>query len=168
LSSYGWRGILATAKLRDGRPEVGGLDDSGETKTDQVARTVTLEAPVEAVWQALVEPERLSGWLGGRVALEARTGGKVSVVDQEGERRGTVEAVDAGRRLAFRLWRLPSPGRGLEGSRIEFVIEDLGATTRLTVVEDRLLPSSARPPRAGGAGPGRARASALTGAPPGG
>ena len=108
------------------------------TATDRVARTVTLPSPAGQVWRALVEPERLSGWLGGEVQLEPRVGGRVSMVDEKGEHRGMVEVVEAGRRLVFRLWAPPKPGGPLEGSRIEFFMEDLGPRTRLTVTEHRL------------------------------
>ncbi len=103
-----------------------------------MARTVTLPSPAARVWRALVEPERLSRWLGGEVSLEPRVGGRVSVVDDRGEHRGMVEVVEAGHRLTFRLWAPPVPGGVLEGSRIEFLVEDLGGSARLTVTEERL------------------------------
>ena len=106
--------------------------------TDRVARTVTLPSPPARVWRALVEPERLSAWLGGEVELEPRVGGRVAMVDDRGEHRGMVEVVEDGRRLVFRLWAPPAPGGPLEGSRIEFLVEDLGPSTRLTVTEHRL------------------------------
>ncbi len=108
------------------------------TATDRVARTVTLPWPVARVWRALVEPERLSAWLGGEVGLEPRVGGRVWMVDEKGEHRGMVEAVETGRRLVFRLWAPPAPGGPLEGSRIEFLVEEQGPSTRLTVTEHRL------------------------------
>ena len=106
--------------------------------TDRVARTVTLPSPAARVWRALVEPERLSAWVGGEVELEPRVGGRVSMVDERGEHRGMVEVVEDGRRLVFRLWAPPAPGGPLEGSRIEFLVEDLGPSSRLTVTEHRL------------------------------
>ena len=75
--------------------------------TDRVARMVTLSSPAARVWRALVEPERLSAWLGGEVELEARVGGRVAMLDDRGEHRGMVEVVEAGRRLVFRLWAPP-------------------------------------------------------------
>jgi uncharacterized protein YndB with AHSA1/START domain len=114
----------------------------GRTGADRVARTVTLSSPAARVWRALVEPERLSAWLGGEVGLEPRVGGRVSMVDEKGEHRGMVEVVETGRRLVFRLWAPPAPDGPLEGSRIEFLVEDLGSSTRLTVTEHRLGSSS--------------------------
>jgi uncharacterized protein YndB with AHSA1/START domain len=114
----------------------------GSTVTDRVARTVTLPSPAARVWRALVEPERLSAWLGGEVELEARVGGRVAMLDDKGEHRGMVEVVEACRRLVFRLWAPPNPGGPLEGSRIEFLVEEMGPSTRLTVTEHRLGSSS--------------------------
>jgi uncharacterized protein YndB with AHSA1/START domain len=89
--------------------------------TDRVARTVTLPSPAARVWRALVEPERLSAWLGGEVELEPRVGGRVSMVDEKGEYRGMVEVVEDCRRLVFRLWappaRLLAAGGRAEGLR---------------------------------------------------
>ena len=122
----------------------------GSTLTDRVARTVTLPFPAARVWRALVEAERLSAWLGGEVELEARVGGRVAMLDDKGEHRGMVEVVEAGRRLVFRLWAPPNPGGPLEGSRIEFLVEEMGPSTRLTVTEHRLgSSSSVSMPRAG-------------------
>jgi uncharacterized protein YndB with AHSA1/START domain len=105
---------------------------------DRVSRTVELDAPVDRVWAALIEADRLAAWMGARVTIDARPGGLVSVADEDGERRGTVELVDPGRRLALRLWRMPPAGEGLDGSRIDFSVDDVGSSTRLTVVETRL------------------------------
>ena len=105
---------------------------------ERVARTVTLPSPAARVWQALVEPARLARWLGAEVTLEPRVGGRVGLVDDEGERRGTVEALEAGRRLVLRVWAPPTAGGSLAGSRIEFLLDDLGQSTRLTVTEHRL------------------------------
>lgn len=99
---------------------------------------MTLPTPVVRVWRALVEPAELAGWLGADVALEARVGGRVALVDDDGERRGTVEALDPGRRLVLRVWSPPTVGGPLVGSRIEFLLDDLGPSTRLTVTEHRL------------------------------
>ncbi|MFN2607865.1 MAG: SRPBCC domain-containing protein [Acidimicrobiales bacterium] len=114
--------------------------------TDRVTRAVVLEAAPARVWASLVEADRLAAWLGGRVALDPRPGGLVSVADAGGERRGTVEHVEPGARLVLRLWRAVAPGRGLDGSRIDFRLEDLGGSCRLTVVESRLSTPSGPAP----------------------
>ena len=101
----------------------------------RVTRTVVLPAAPDDVWPALAEPDRLAGWLGGRVELEARAGGRVVVDDEDGERWGTVEAFEPGRILVLRLWQR-SPG--LSGTRVEFALDAVEEGTRLTVVESRI------------------------------
>jgi uncharacterized protein YndB with AHSA1/START domain len=105
----------------------------------RVERTVELAVPPERVWRSLVEPERLAGWLGATVELDARPGGRVVVTDGDDWRWGTVEHVEPGRRLVLRLWRRPGlAGGDLDGTRIDFSLEDRGESTRLTVVEAQI------------------------------
>ena len=107
---------------------------------------MVLPASPEDVWPALTEAERLARWLGGRVELDARPGGRVVVADEDGERWGTVEELRAGRTLVLRLWER-SPGRS--GTRVEFTLDGVEDGTRLTVVESRIR--SAHRPQAVGA-----------------
>ena len=101
----------------------------------RVERTVLLPAPPDDVWPALAEAERLAAWLGGRVELDALSGGRVVVADEDGERWGTVEEFRPGRTLVLRLWER-SPG--LSGTRLEFNLDRVEEGTRLTVVESRI------------------------------
>ncbi len=98
----------------------------------RVTRSVVLPASPDDVWPALAEPERLAGWLGGRVELEPRSGGRVVLADDDGLRWGTVELFEPGRVLNLRLWERSA---GLSGTRIEFTLEMVEEGTRLTVVE---------------------------------
>ncbi len=112
----------------------------------RVERAVVLPAPRHAVWPALADPDRLAAWLGGRVELDARVGGRVVVSDEDGERWGTVEECEPGGTLVLRLW---ARAAGLSGTRVEFTLDDVDERTRLTVVESRI--GSARSPQAVGA-----------------
>ncbi len=98
----------------------------------RVTRSILLPAPPHEVWPALAEEERLAGWLGGRVELEGRPGGRVVLADDDGLRWGTVEQFEPGRVLILRLWER---SQGLSGTRIEFTLHGEEDGTRLTVVE---------------------------------
>jgi uncharacterized protein YndB with AHSA1/START domain len=104
----------------------------------QVERSVVLEAPASKVWELLVDDGELSGWMGADVEIDARSGGRVRVRDEDGERRGTVEVFEPERELAFRVWSPPSEA-GMEGSRVELTLEPLDDEhTVLTVTETQL------------------------------
>jgi uncharacterized protein YndB with AHSA1/START domain len=101
----------------------------------RVIRSVVLPARPDEVWPALTEPDRVAGWFGGRVELEARPGGRVVLDDDDGLRWGTVELFQPGRVLALRLWERSN---GLSGTRIEFTLDGVDEGTRLTVVESMI------------------------------
>ena len=95
-----------------------------------------LDSGVERVWETVVEDA--SSWFGGEVDIDARPGGVVTVRDEDGERRGTVEVCEPERALAFRVWTSPLDGP-MEGSRVEIRLEPLDEShTALTVVETQL------------------------------
>lgn len=101
-----------------------------------------LDRDVERVWETVVEDT--SSWFGGDVDIDARTGGVVTVRDDDGERRGTVEVCEPQRSLAFRVWTSPLEGP-MEGSRVEIHLEPLDEShTALTVVET-MLPGPSGP-----------------------
>jgi uncharacterized protein YndB with AHSA1/START domain len=101
----------------------------------KVQRSVVLPAPPEEVWPALTEPDRLGGWLDAEVELDSRQGGRVVVVDEVGERWGTVEWFEPFRMLVLRLWEKSDR---LSGSRVEFTLDGVEEGTLLTVVESRI------------------------------
>ena len=101
----------------------------------KVERTIVLPAPPDAVWLAVADPDRLASWWGERVELDARPGGRVVVDDAGGERWGTVETFEPGRRMVLRLWQRPGPTERLTGTRVELALEEAEGGTRLTVLE---------------------------------
>jgi uncharacterized protein YndB with AHSA1/START domain len=75
----------------------------------EVTREVVLEAPVEEVWDALTDPNRLEEWF-----------------TEDGEERElVVEEVETGRRVAY-SW---------EDGRVAIEVEEVGDGTRVVVTE---------------------------------
>jgi uncharacterized protein YndB with AHSA1/START domain len=105
-----------------------------------VRRELVVDAPPDDVWLALTGEDELARWFGARVAVQLRRGGPVEARWPNGSaRRGTVETVEPGRRLAFRWRSIDRAGEGFrigDVSRVEFVLEPVKGGTRLRVVEE--------------------------------
>jgi uncharacterized protein YndB with AHSA1/START domain len=106
-----------------------------------VRRETVLDAPRDAVWALVAEPEGLATWLADDVALDAVEPGARGTVTEAGERRDvTIEEVEDGRRVAL-SWCAP----GGEASLVELTLDDDvdadGETprTRMVVVEIPLV-----------------------------
>ena len=92
----------------------------------EVSREVVLEAPVEEVWSALTEPERLREWFANDVELELEPGGEgVFRWDDGEERAAVVVSVEPERRFAF-TW---------DGGRVCIELDAVPAGTRVVVTE---------------------------------
>ena len=61
--------------------------------------------PIDRVWRAVITPEHLGQWFPSPVELDLRVGGamRFGAFDDEVDGFGTLEVVDAPRRLSF-LW----------------------------------------------------------------
>ena len=95
----------------------------------EVTREVVLEAPVEEVWEALTEPERLEEWFANDVELELEPGGDgVFRWDDGEERHAVVEEVEPGRRFAF-TWD--------DEGRVEIELDEVDGGTRVARHRDR-------------------------------
>ena len=88
----------------------------------EVTREVVLEAPVEEVWAALTEPERLEEWFANDVELELEPGG-------EGTSAGTTAR--SGTRSSRRSSpSAASPSRGTRG-RVAIELDEVDGGTRV-------------------------------------
>jgi uncharacterized protein YndB with AHSA1/START domain len=97
-----------------------------------VRRETVLDAPRNAVWELVAEPEGLATWLADDVDLPAVEPGSSGVVLEDGElRHVTIEEVEDGRRVAL-SWCAP----GGEPSLVELTLDDEDdGRTRMVVVE---------------------------------
>lgn len=99
-------------------------------QTRTVDRTLRIEAPIERVWDALIDPDRLAEWLlppalGARLRRDG--GGALVVCMGPVEARlARLEAIEAPRRVRMRL--LPD-----ERSDVAFELEEEDGGTRVTV-----------------------------------
>jgi uncharacterized protein YndB with AHSA1/START domain len=117
-----------------------------------IEREVLIDAPVEVVWRAVTEAERLRLWFADRVELVAEPGarGYLGFGDQGGP--FVVETVEPPTRFAFR-WNHPVDEEPVPGNSmlVEFTLTpEGGERTRLRVAEsghdllDRPLPEKQR------------------------
>ena len=104
---------------------------------EKVERSITLNAPVEEVWDALTDPHQLSSWFGALVDLDVRPGGTGRFVTDEGEvRDAVVVAVDEHRHVTFQWWPISGGrGGGPQTTRVSFDLEPVDDGTKLTVIE---------------------------------
>jgi uncharacterized protein YndB with AHSA1/START domain len=93
-----------------------------------VNREIVLPVPRERAWELITEPSELEELLGEEVEFEAEVDAPVRV----DEREGVVEEVSDGERIVF-TWG---------DSRVEWILEDHPAGTRLKVTEHRFAADS--------------------------
>jgi uncharacterized protein YndB with AHSA1/START domain len=98
--------------------------------TDRIERELWLEAPRDAVWDAVTG----DGWLADRVHLDLRPGGDAEFDSVDGSKSGWIEDVAVFERLIF-WWACDDE----PASRVELTISERGDRTRLRIVETRPL-----------------------------
>jgi uncharacterized protein YndB with AHSA1/START domain len=101
-----------------------------------VRRETILDAPRDAVWELVADPEGLATWLADDVDLDEVAPGACGTVTEGGEvRHLTIEEVQEGRRVAL-SWCVP----GGEPSLVELTLDDDGnQRTRMVIVEVPLV-----------------------------
>jgi uncharacterized protein YndB with AHSA1/START domain len=120
------------AQLKEAAMEPPHTESAPRVGVDErrVEREAVLDAEPDQVWDAISREALLEEWLADEVELDLVEGGDAVFRFADGERRGTVEEIEEGRRLAF-TWERP----GSEPSRVEFRVEALPVGTRLVIVE---------------------------------
>ncbi|HEY3810874.1 MAG TPA: SRPBCC domain-containing protein [Acidimicrobiales bacterium] len=125
-----------------------------------IRRQVVVPVSPERLWDALTDPDQVSGWFGARVEWRLEQGGPARFVTDDGrEREGRVEAVRPGRHLRFRWW--PAGGGADPAgdlSEVSYVLEPVEEGTRLTIQERQIAE-----PAVGGSGDAQACAAGASG-----
>lgn len=105
----------------------------------EVRSAIAVRRSPSAVFAALTDPVRLSGWLGDRVELEVRAGGRVASTVAGVTTTGHVLEVVPARRLLI-AWdpaQAASSGRDAgfaPGSRLELTLAPDDGATRLSAI----------------------------------
>ena len=106
--------------------------------TDQIERTITVEASPERVWAALTTEEGMRAWFGDIAVMDVRPEGKAVFgwSDEGMSFDAVIEAVEPYTRFAFR-WaaNANTPVEDGPSTLVEFVIETGKDGTKITMVE---------------------------------
>jgi uncharacterized protein YndB with AHSA1/START domain len=123
--------------------------------TDRIEKQITLDAPRSRVWRALTEVEQFNAWFGVSLATPFAPGAEVSgKMNIRGYEHVTmtiwIETMEPDRFFSFR-WHPYAVEPGVDytaepTTRVSFTLEDVGAGTRLTIVESGFdaIPESRR------------------------
>lgn len=116
-----------------------------EPERERIGRSVTVEAPIDRLWQAVSTADGLEAWLGGEVELDPRPGRPVLVRwPDRSTSRGLVERVEPPHRFAFRWRRIEGAGLlGLhlgEPTRVEIRLTPVGEHRTRVDIEERSAP----------------------------
>jgi uncharacterized protein YndB with AHSA1/START domain len=104
---------------------------------DRIEREILIDAPLEAVWAVVTEPEHVGGWFSDSAEIDLRPGGDGTLTwEEHGACRARVEKLEPPHSFAFR-WARPGRGEPGEGNStlVEFSLSAEGESTRLRVVE---------------------------------
>jgi uncharacterized protein YndB with AHSA1/START domain len=106
-------------------------------RTRGYAHRININAPLELVWRALIDPELLALWCGPGARVTARSGGSYYLrLNGDLEREALIDVFDPGRRLRL----IYMPPRGLPESEA-VMIDDFILDTEQGVAVIRLLGS---------------------------
>jgi uncharacterized protein YndB with AHSA1/START domain len=109
--------------------------------SDTIEREITIDAPVEKVWELITRPEHVGRWFGDAGAeIELRPGGAMTLRWEDyGTVHAVVERVEPMTRFAYRWAPYPEPGgqKPVPGNStlIEFTLSEIDGGTRLHLLE---------------------------------
>jgi uncharacterized protein YndB with AHSA1/START domain len=103
---------------------------------DRIERTIEIAHPPAKVWAALTTAEGLSAWFGQHAEIDLRPGGKAWMKWDGGHTADMrVERVEEPTVFGY-TWRMAGlPEDDPRRTYVEFTLEPVGDSTRLTVVE---------------------------------
>jgi uncharacterized protein YndB with AHSA1/START domain len=105
---------------------------------DRIEREITIDAPVDRVWDVITQAEHIGQWFGDAGAqIDLRPGGRFTCTwSEHGTVIAVVERVDRPRAFAYRWARpLGAEVKPDNSTLVEFTLVPDGQGTRLRVVE---------------------------------
>jgi len=105
---------------------------------DRIEREITIDAPVDRVWDVITQAEHIGRWFGDAGAeIDLRPGGRFTCTwSEHGTVNAIVERVDRPRTFAYRWARpLGAEVKPDNSTLVEFTLLPDGTGTRLRVVE---------------------------------
>ncbi|WP_214324895.1 SRPBCC family protein [Nonomuraea sediminis] len=107
-----------------------------------IEQEILIDAPVDAVWRAVTEPEQVRQWFSDELDLEPKPGydGSLTFTDKATHHsvtvHVTVQSVEPQRSYSYR-WQHPQGTEPVAGNStlVRFTLTPEGAGTRLRVVE---------------------------------
>jgi uncharacterized protein YndB with AHSA1/START domain len=105
---------------------------------DRIEREITIDAPVDRVWDVITQAEHIGRWFGDAGAqIDLRPGGRFTCTwSEHGTVNAIVERVDRPRVFAYRWARpLGAEVKSDNSTLVEFTLVPDGQGTRLRVVE---------------------------------
>lgn len=113
----------------------------------EVRRSVTVDAPVDDVWEVVIDDDERTGWFGGPTELTPEVGAPAHFTGPDGTRRSArIDSVLPGRHLGWTWWGDDDDGAT---SRVTIDLTPSPTGTRIDVVE---TPLQARACAFGGGG----------------
>lgn len=109
-------------------------------KHDIIERKITVQTPINRVWEAITIADQLAAWFGDSAEVDPRPGGAIRFgwSEYNDSVEGVVEQVDPPTTFSYR-WVVGSSEDGkLWSTKVTFSLEEAEGTTTITVVESGL------------------------------
>lgn len=113
------------------------IDDP--TRFATIDKSIPVSAPVDAVFEVLVDPAMLAKWLDARVSIDARVGGRMDVLWSGGEHvGGEIVLSDQPHHVVWHWWdadKLESEDDPGMITVMTWSLKEVGGQTELTIVD---------------------------------
>lgn len=108
--------------------------DQPDQQPFSVRRSIEVEAPIDDVWDVVIDDDERAGWFGGPTELTPVEGTEATFTEPDGTRRSArIESVVPGRHLGWTWW--DDGDDGAAASRVTIDLTPSPAGTRIDILE---------------------------------